>query len=98
VIRPLFHEFSRDKTVLDIYLQFLVGSHMMIAPVTDDGRRNIQVYFPSSYWYNYYTGLLIKGEQQFLTIEAPLEMIPIFLRGGAILPTQGYASNTKYSR
>jgi maltase-glucoamylase len=98
VIRPLFHEFPTDKTALDIYLQVLIGPHIMLAPVTDDGARQVQVYIPSSHWYDFYTGSLIQAEQQFVTIEAPLDTIPIFLRGGAILPTQGYALNTKYSR
>ncbi|CAF2718675.1 unnamed protein product [Rotaria sp. Silwood2] len=98
VIRPLFHEFSTDKTTLDIYLQFLIGPHIMIAPVTDDGARQVRIYIPSSHWYNYYTGSLIQTQQQFVIAEAPLETIPILLRGGAILPTQGYALNTKYSR
>ncbi|CAF1156940.1 unnamed protein product [Adineta steineri] len=98
VIRPLFHEYPTDKITLDIYLQFLIGSSIMIAPVTDDGLRQVRVYIPSSHWYDYYTGSLIQAKQEFVTVNAPLETIPIFLRGGAIIPTQGYASNTKYSR
>ncbi|CAF1261434.1 unnamed protein product, partial [Rotaria sordida] len=98
VIRPLFHEFPTDKTTLDIYLQFLIGPYIMIAPVTDDGARQVRLYIPSLHWYDYYTGSLIQAQQQFVIIEAPLETIPILLRGGAILPTQGYALNTKYSR
>lgn len=46
VIRPLFHEFPKDETTLDIYLQFLVGSHIMIVPVTDHGARQVRAYIP----------------------------------------------------
>jgi alpha-glucosidase (family GH31 glycosyl hydrolase) len=98
VIRPLFHEYPTDKTTLDLFLQFLIGPHIMIAPVTDDGAREVQVYIPSSYWYNYYSGARFLYEKQFITIPAPLDTIPILLRGGAILPTQEFANNTKYSR
>ncbi|CAF3413409.1 unnamed protein product [Rotaria sp. Silwood1] len=98
VIRPLFHEYPTDKTTLDLYLQFLIGSHVMIAPVTDNGARQVQVYIPSLYWYNFYTGARITSQRKFITMDAPLDTIPILLRGGAILPTQGYANNTKYSR
>lgn len=98
VIRPLFHEYPTDKTALDIFLQFLIGSHVMIAPVTDEGARQVQVYIPSSPWYNYYTGSKISVQQQWATIEAPLDIIPILFRGGAILPTQGFGNNTKFSR
>ena len=98
VIRPLFHEYPTDKTALDVYLQFLIGSHIMIVPVTDEGARQVRAYIPSSHWYDYYTGALIQAKQQFITLSAPLETIPILLRGGIIVPTQGYASNTKISR
>ncbi|UJR10929.1 hypothetical protein I4U23_015114 [Adineta vaga] len=98
VIRPLFHEFPTDKITFDIHLQFLIGSHIMILPVTDNGARQVYVYIPSSHWYDYYTGSLIQAKQQFIMLEAPLETIPILLRGGAIIPTQGYALSTKYSR
>ncbi|CAF1394494.1 unnamed protein product [Rotaria sordida] len=98
VIRPLFHEYPTDKTTLDIFLQFLIGPNIMIAPVTDDGARQVQVYIPSSHWYNYYSGVRILYEKQFITLLAPLDTIPILLRGGAIIPTQEFANNTKLSR
>jgi alpha-glucosidase (family GH31 glycosyl hydrolase) len=98
VIRPLFHEFPTDGTTLDLYLQFLVGPHMMIVPVTDPGARQVRTYIPSSHWYDYYTGARIRAQREFITLKAPLATIPILLRGGGILPTQGYASNTHYAR
>ncbi|CAF4158178.1 unnamed protein product [Rotaria sp. Silwood2] len=98
VIRPLFHEYPTDKATLDLYLQFLIGPHIMIAPVTDDGARQVQVYIPSSHWYSYYSGVRILSQKQFITLSAPLNTIPILLRGGAIIPTQEFANNTKYSR
>ncbi|CAF4884783.1 unnamed protein product, partial [Rotaria magnacalcarata] len=32
-----------------------------------------------------------------MTLSAPLDTIPILLRGGAIIPTQQFANNTKNS-
>lgn len=98
VIRPLFHEYPMDKKTLDIYLQFLIGPYIMIAPVTDDGARQVQVYIPSFNWFDYYTGTRICAQEQYTILQAPLTTIPILLRGGAIIPTQVYANNTKYSR
>ncbi|CAF1350959.1 unnamed protein product [Rotaria sp. Silwood1] len=98
VIRPLFHEYPRDKTALDVYLQFLIGSNIMIAPVTDEGARQVQIYIPSTEWYNYETGDQFLYPKQFINISAPLDTIPILLRDGSIIPTQEYANNTKYSR
>jgi alpha-glucosidase (family GH31 glycosyl hydrolase) len=98
VIRPLFHEYPNDKNTLDIFLQFLIGSNIMIAPVTDEGVEEVEVYIPSSEWFNYYTGDQYLYPKQFLNISAPLDTIPILLRSGSIIPTQKYANNTKDSR
>jgi len=98
VIRPLFHEYPKDKKTFDIFLQFLIGSNIMIAPVTDEGARQVEVYIPSSDWYNYYTGEQYLYSKQFLNISSPLDTIPIFLKGGSIIPIQEYGNNTKYSR
>ncbi|CAF3736759.1 unnamed protein product [Rotaria sordida] len=98
VIRPLFHEYPKDRIALDIYLQFLIGANIMIAPVTDEDARQVQVYIPSTEWYNYETGDQYLYPKQFINISAPLDTIPILLRSGSIIPTQEYANNTKYSR
>ena len=98
VIRPLFHEYPTDKATFDISSQFLIGSHMMIVPVTDEGAQIVHAYIPSTHWYNYYTGARISAQKETFAIAAPLETIPILLRGGAIIPTQEFANNTKLSR
>ncbi len=98
VIRPLFHEFPTDARTLDVYLQFLIGPHIMIVPVTDPGVTEVEAYIPSSDWYDYYTGASISNQSQYVTLQAPLTTISILLRGGAIIPTQGYANNTNVSR
>lgn len=98
VIRPLFHEYPTDKTTLDLYLQFLIGPNIMIAPVTDNGARQVEVYIPSTHWYQYASGARIPYQRQFVRLAAPLDTIPILLRGGSILPTQEFANNTQQSR
>jgi len=98
VVRPLFHEYPHDKTTFDIDLQFLLGDCLMIAPVTDADVQQIPVYIPSSNWFNYYTGEEYFYSKTFVNISTPLEIIPIFLRGGSIIPNQDYANNTQLSR
>ncbi|CAF1225575.1 unnamed protein product [Adineta ricciae] len=98
VIRPLFHEYPTDSKTFDIFLQFLVGPNLMIIPVTDPDSRQVEGYIPSSEWFDYYTGHQHLYAKQWINISAPLEIIPILLRSGAIIPTQQYANNTKQSR
>ena len=70
----------------------------MITPVTEGRARQVEIYVPSTEWYNYDTGDHYLYSKQFINISAPLDTIPIFLRGGSIIPTQAYANNTKDSR
>ena len=98
VIRPLFHEYPTDSKTFNIFLQFLVGPNLMIIPVTDPDSRQVEGYIPSSEWFDYYTGRQHLYAKQWINISAPLEIIPILLRSGAIIPTQQYANNTKQSR
>ena len=103
VARPLWHEFPTDLTTWDIDDQFLWGEALLISPVVQEGERSRRVYLPpSSRWFSVgrlFTGgnwsEAAAGEQE---VDAPLDLIPLHLRGGHILPLQRPAVNTKLSR
>ena len=67
----------------------------------DEGKNLVSGYFPKDNWYSYYNG---KKEHKyedvasFVDIHAPIDFIPIHIRGGYIIPTQATANNTVYSR
>jgi alpha-D-xyloside xylohydrolase len=64
--------------------QFLFGPDLLVAPVTrPDGTAT--VYLPPGEWYDYWTKERASGGQV-LHLEVPLDEIPLFVRGGAILP------------
>jgi alpha-D-xyloside xylohydrolase len=86
IMRPLVMDFTADANVNDISTQYMFGPALMVCPVYTYGARQREVYFPAgSVWYDYYTGARIEGGQT-LTVDAPYEHIPLFVRGGAILP------------
>lgn len=60
VLKPLLWYHSSDWTTLTQDEQFLVGSHLLVAPVLDDGSRSIMFNLPSIVD-------SIKGEQSFRT-------------------------------
>ena len=98
VVRSMAHEFPMNSDCLPLDEQFLWGSSLLVAPVIYQGHTRKDLYLPDSErWYNYYT-----GEEQttlgFLNISAPREYLPLFLRGGAIIPHQQSAMNTVLSR
>lgn len=82
VMRALFFEFPRDPECWDVDSQYMFGPDLLVAPVTEAGATSREVYLPAgAAWTNLHTGLVTEGGQS-LIVEAPLEVIPIFARGG----------------
>ncbi|EYB90838.1 hypothetical protein Y032_0213g2282 [Ancylostoma ceylanicum] len=90
VIRPLFYEYPKDTKTHDLGFQFLWGSSMLIAPVVFEKAMTVHAYLPEDDWYSLYDykyGQLIKPDYQ--TFPAPWSsLIPVFVKGGSILPRQ----------
>lgn len=85
VQRPLIFEFQSDRTAWTASDQYLLGAHLLVAPVTEAGARKRRVYLPAGTWHDWHSGLTVRGPRT-LTAEAPPERIPLFARGGAIIP------------
>ncbi|XP_016007196.1 maltase-glucoamylase, intestinal [Rousettus aegyptiacus] len=100
VVRGLMHEFTSDPETQDIDRAFLWGPALMITPVLEEGARSVSVYFPEASWFDFYTGGQVSPSWQKKSVEvpAPLDIIPLFIRGGYILPTQLPARTTELSR
>ncbi|KAF2077080.1 hypothetical protein CYY_001589 [Polysphondylium violaceum] len=88
VVRPLFFEYSNDENTVAIDQQFLLGSHIMVSPVLVEDAVTVNAYFPDDTWYDFFSGELMTYSGQNATLDAPLEVIPVHLRAGAIIPTQ----------
>ena len=57
-----------------------------MAPVTEQGATSRKVYLPAGAdWYNYWTNERVKGGQT-ITVAAPIDTIPLFVRAGSIIP------------
>ncbi len=86
IMRPLVMDFSFDKRVQNIGDQYLFGPSLMVCPVYRYNDRQRNVYFPNNGgWYDFYSGEYIAGGQN-LTVDAPYERMPLFVREGAIIP------------
>ena len=59
-------------------------------------------YFPAAVWYDYYTGARMAGVSPAggatITLDAPMDYIPLHIRGGYILPAQQPAMTTAVAR
>jgi alpha-D-xyloside xylohydrolase len=85
-MRGLFMDFGADPKVADIGDEYMFGPALLIAPMTEQGKTTREVYLPAGTdWYNFWTNERIPGGQS-ITADAPIDVIPIFVRAGSILP------------
>jgi alpha-glucosidase len=84
--RPLFYEFQDDPTCYDgsYQQQFMLGSYILVAPVTRVGQTTKRVYLPEGSWLDWNTEQVYEGKQEII-VDAPLDQLPMFLRNGTIL-------------
>jgi alpha-glucosidase (family GH31 glycosyl hydrolase) len=85
LMRPLILEFPDDPNVVDMTSEYLWGPSILVAPVTRGGARHWPVYLPRGTWYDFWTGARFDGGGC-VEVDAPLEQMPLFIRGGAIVP------------
>lgn len=85
-MRPLFFDFPGDEGCADIEDQFLFGPDVLVAPVVKQGARSREVYLPAgTNWTDAWTDKKLKGGQRIEAV-APIERIPVYLRGDSELP------------
>ena len=89
ILRPLWLEFPNDTTAYqhEFQHQFMVGEHLLAAPVIQAGQRFQKVYLPKGDWYQPESDTVHQGGRTVL-VEAGLDSLPLFYRAGAVVPTQ----------
>lgn len=94
VMRPLWYEYPGDKQTYLISDEFMVGSDVLVAPVVKQGMTTRGIYLPvGAEWVDWWTGeRLESGKMHYL--KTPLDRLPIFVRVGAVIPTQGVIQHT----
>ena len=84
LMRPLLLDYQDDPTTHTLDLQYLFGEDFLVAPVfaeTDD----VPVYLPEGRWIDYWSKRTHAGPG-WITVRAPLDTMPLFVREGAIIP------------
>ena len=85
IIRPLVLHYENDDNVRNLNDEFLVGRQLLVAPVVEQGARKRMVYLPEGIWYDYWSHAEYQGNQYYV-VDAPLDICPIFVKEGTILP------------
>jgi len=60
----------------------------MILNIFAQGKTDVSTYLPDALWYDFYTLASVPARGTNHTLSAPLDTIPLLIRGGSIIPTQ----------
>lgn len=86
IMGPLLFDFRFDKNVHSIYDQYMFGPSLMVCPVLESEVQSRQVYLPEGCeWYDFWNNKIYCGGEKIEAL-APLQIIPIFVKAGSILP------------
>ncbi len=73
--------------------QYLMGDSILVAPLfAKETKRSVVL--PRGKWYDFYTGDYVGGGEV-IEVEAALDVLPLYVRNGGIIPLAPVAANSK---
>lgn len=99
IMRPLVWQYPTDTNTFNLNDQFMLGPDLLVAPVAQPGLTARTVYLPRGVWYRWRADDAKADIESFegpthITADAPLEEMPLFVRGGALIPMWPLAQHT----
>ena len=85
LFRPLVLNYPDDPNTYNLDDEFMIGDDLLVAPVLKPDVTERRVYLPKGVWCDYWTSKRYEGGRT-IQVRAPLEMVPMFVRAGAIIP------------
>jgi alpha-glucosidase (family GH31 glycosyl hydrolase) len=85
LMRPLVLNYPDDPRTWTLDHEYLWGDDLLVAPVTREGATAWPVYLPRGRWFDFWTGRAHEGPAG-VTVDAPLDRLPLLVRSGAIIP------------
>ena len=105
MMTPLAFDYPEDRIAQEIKDQYMFGRSIMVCPITEpmyykprsekiDTPKIRRVYLPEGGWYDFYTNRHYEGGQ-WIEADAPIDVIPLYVREGSIIPTCDHAQSTE---
>ncbi len=85
IIRPMLLEFQDDARFADVSDQYMLGDRVLIAPIIEPGATARKIILPRGTWHDFWSNQTYDGNSE-IDYAAPLDRLPILIRGGSILP------------
>ncbi|KAK3386291.1 glycosyl hydrolases family 31-domain-containing protein [Sordaria brevicollis] len=89
LVKPLWFLFPEDEETYGIDTQFFLGEALLVSPVVEDDVQSVSFYLPRSVWYDFFSHSVLDQSSggQTITVEGvDWDSIPVYIRGGSILP------------
>ena len=98
-VRSMLMNYPTDRKTFALDNQFMWGTDLLVLPVLAEKTYKVTGYFPRNTWYNLHDKThLVSGVGHFESVHAAETIIPLFIRGGSILPLQMNGLTTVESR
>ena len=95
LMRAMFLEFPYDSETYSTDTQFMFGEELLVAPVVKKGARKRNVYLPEGEWIDFNDKKTVYDGEQWTSVNAPLSVIPMFVRKGSIIPRMPVMNYTR---
>ena len=104
MIRAMFLEDEANAYTMSeaTRYQYMYGPYILVAPIYQNTAMDAQgndirnnIYLPQGTWYDWFTGEAYEGGCIINNFDAPLWKLPVFVKGGAIIPTTMPNNNLK---
>lgn len=90
LVRPLTFGWPHDTQVANDVAAWMFGKWLLVSPVVEKDQTSATIYLPPGQWTEWFTGKQYQGGQSvtLATDNKTWSDIPLFIRQGAIIPTQ----------
>jgi alpha-glucosidase (family GH31 glycosyl hydrolase) len=85
IMRALWLHYPNDSMSVERSDEYLWGRDMLVAPVTEKGATEREVYLPPGLWRDFWTEKEVEGGRT-VSREVDLATLPLYVRAGAVLP------------
>lgn len=85
--RPLLFSDQNDSRLINESSSYYWGDNFIVSPVVVSGQTSKSVYLPQGKWVDYWNHKQYTGGQS-VTVSAPVDKLPLFVKAGSIIPMQ----------
>lgn len=93
MMRAMMLEFPSEPQVAGNGNVFMFGHDLLVAPKLSEMLDPYGVAMPSGVWYDFWTGQKLAAKKE-VELRPKLDELPVFVRGGAVIPRQAVIQHT----